>query len=135
MASNKNACVDSTRPAHQLGQTLGNTRTQALIYKQYICSVLEYASPAGLKTSQQLAKLPENCTEHCFTNHHWLHTSCPNNPSTLRNTGTHVTRSYQHAMDTISSLSQCKTCSSMPIHVGTPTNSRKHQDYQISTIH
>ena len=69
--------------------------TLTMIYKQYIRSVLEYASPAwppNLATTHHNTQ--QTIQKQRSTNHHWLHTNNTNKPPTLRNTGTHITRPH-----------------------------------------
>ena len=100
--------------------------TLTLIYKQYMLFGSEiYQSGLGSKSCNNSLQHPANYTEQHSMNHHWLYTNYTNKSSTLWNTGTHTTRPYKHARDTISSHSQCKprppvSLHYMPTHQPTP---------------
>ena len=76
-----------------------------------------HLSCLGPKPCNNWWQHPINYTEQLFMNHHWLHTNFTNQPPILQSPGTHITRSYQHVRDIVSSHSQCKSQSPMPLHI------------------
>ena len=80
-----------------IGTDFGQQKeTLTLIHKQYIRSVLEYASPAWAPnlpiTHHNTLQTIRNNALRIITG--CIQTTCTNKPPTLRNTGAHITRPY-----------------------------------------